>query len=199
MKTTNRKRSWLHPSFNVVILLLAWVGSASIGLADKTYNAIFNARNAARLKTAWSNTMVFGRAVGDFTWNLLYYQGKTGGVFFDVDPDTTDGSVILRQLGDLRMVPMGYRVENRWLVNGEKLPSGYVLSSIRTAALEAGFDVAHIVWKGRKLMPYHVEPLRLNRKPDDVVLHGGERWTQTHPSEERGYDPLAHNADIIHR
>lgn len=165
------------------------------------WNAVFNKRNAVRVRRGWRAYCQLISDTGDFAINLMFFRGKVGQVIFDLaEGDMGDGTIVVRQFGVEQVtIELPFRIENRWLVNGKDLPSGYVLSTIRSQALTAGFNVVHLTWGGRKLMPYTVAPLGLLRKPDDVVLPQEEKWTEEQNFPQYAGDPLGRHSNVLQR
>lgn len=165
------------------------------------WNAVFNRRNAVRVRKTWRAYKQLISDTGDFVINLMFFRGKIGQVVLDLqDTDVPDGFIVARQFGEeQRMVEIAFRIENRWLVNGKELPSGYVLSQVRTQAMIAGYKVAYLKWGNKKLMPYQVAPLGLIRKPDDVMLPAEEKWTEEQQFPQYAGDLNARYGNIVQR
>lgn len=208
MKTTNYKLQLLNkllclPFVAVYRLaLLGWTTLTTMG--DYTvfaYRLVFNRRNAARVRKCWRAYRELQEDAGDWIIDKVFFKGRVGLVYFNLmEDDVPDGYLVVRQYGEeQRTVEVGYRVENRWLVSRGALPSGYVISSIRTQAIEQGFKVAHIKWGHKLLMPYHVPRLSLLRRPDDVSIPCEELWTEVQKFPQYEGDPLAKHSSILAR
>jgi hypothetical protein len=206
MKKTNYKllvlNKILRAPFVLVIRLLSAVWTTVRYTAHFTglgFNAVFNRRNAVRIRKVWRGYKELCSDTGDYMVNLLFFKGKVGLVHFNVPDENADGTLMLREFGDARNVEINYAIENRWLVNGKKLPNGYVLSEIRTQGMTQGYKIAYIKWAGKKLMPYAVPALSLMRRPDDVKIPAQELWTEAQEFPQYKTDPLARIPGIIQR
>lgn len=116
-----------------------------------------------------------GRLFSEWLVHVAYYRGSLGYVHLDVADHERDGYVVLREFGDQRMVALNFYCENRWQIR--KGPNGRVLSELRTQVMDAGHNIAHIVWGDKKMMPYHAPALKLNRYPDDKGVPAEVTWT----------------------
>lgn len=208
MKTPNYKLLLLNKLLRlpfVALTRLAMIGwvtlTTTAGYTALAYRVVFNRRNAVRLRKCWRAYRELCQDTGDWMVNKFFFKGRVGFVHFDLmEGDVPDGYLIVRQFGEeQRTIEIGYRVENRWLVSRGALPSGYVISAIRTQALEQGFKVAHIKWGEKLLMPYVAPRLSLMRRPDDVSIPSEELWTEVQKFPQYEGDPLAKNSSVLIR
>lgn len=207
MKTPNYKLLLLNKLLRAPFVMLArlimtgWVTIKTVGHYTAIgFNLVFNRRNAVRIRKAWRAYCELCQDAGDWMINKFFFRGKVGYVNFNLlQEESPDGYLVLRQFGDQRMVEIGYRIENRWLVTRDSLPMGYVLASIRSQAIEQGYQVAHVKWGSKLLMPYFAPRLSLLRRPDDVSIPSEELWMEVQKFPQYDGDPLGRHSAILSR
>lgn len=116
--------------------------------------------------------VVLERAADLTTWwmlNAIFHRGKVGLIDVNIDPDTADITLMVRQFGSRgsRLVETSVYVENRWLMRGK--PSPLTLQKIYTAVLEqTDYRPVAFVWNGMLLTPFQRDNARVVANETDA-------------------------------
>lgn len=198
--------SYMKTLIAVILNLAQMLGQALLKLCDLVgliASVLFHytlSADAFKRYWRWSVRAFYAidtalHAFADWFAHVTYLNGRLGIVNFDVEAHEQDGYFVLRQFGDRRMVRLNFRVENRWLARHGRLTNRH-LNELMTRALDAGYQVAHVYWGERRLVPYNVEALALLRTPDDVRLPAERRWYMEPAKSD--FNPHRY-MNIIHR
>lgn len=148
---------------------------------------------------------------GDWFFDQVLYQGKSGLVEFNCDADAADAVLRVRSFdatGRYAVEEIPFRIPNRWLLAGRRRPSGLMRMDINSQALLAGYRPINTQWltatAKRITEPTFDLQAILNNKR---VAKRTEQLARFHrlmmrwfPSASvNSYDPMDHSDMIIKR
>lgn len=119
--------------------------------------------------------------VGDLFYHLTVFRRKAGYIHFgEEEGDSIDGFIRFRSRredGTYEMLPLSFRISNRWLLRRGQTPSTQLIWEVKTAAgTELGLGVHSIVWGENVWKRVELSPFDLSKLPSEEVIQA--RLTQ---------------------